>query len=74
MTISPDISAENGAGATGCARGSQLCSGTSPALVPKPISAAIATSVCPPALSGPGAASASSAIHTPAPPRCVIAM
>ena len=52
-----------------------------PALVPKPTSAAIATSVCaaPPAASAEAAdravagESTSSAIHTPAPPRCVIA-
>ena len=32
----PDSSAETGAGATGCACGSQMCSGNTPALAPKP--------------------------------------
>ena len=82
MIIIPDISAERWAGATGCARGSQECSGISPAFVPKPISAAMATSVCAPvpwAASAAGSpiapwwASDRSAIHTPAPPMCVIA-
>ena len=65
-------------GATGCARGSQTCRGMIPALVPNPISAATITSVCgiASALAAPRlpwSASVSSAIQTPAPPRCVIA-
>ena len=32
----PDSSADAGAGATGCALGSQICSGNMPALAPKP--------------------------------------
>ena len=74
LIITPDIRADRCAGATGCARGSHECSGTSPALVPKPTRAATATSVCVPV---PAAASAagspiapcwarvSIAIHTP---------
>ena len=34
----PESSAEAGAGATGCALGSQMCSGNMPALAPKPAS------------------------------------
>ena len=36
FSITPDMSAETWDGAAGCASGSQACSGTSPALVPKP--------------------------------------
>ena len=32
----PESSAEAGAGATGCAFGSQMCSGNMPAFAPKP--------------------------------------
>ena len=39
LIITPDISAETWLGAAGCASGSQTCSGTNPALVPKPTSA-----------------------------------
>ncbi len=39
FSITPLISAETGDGAAGCASGSQTCSGTIPALAPKPNSA-----------------------------------
>ena len=48
MIITPLISAETGAGAIGCARGSQLCIGITPAFVPMPTSAAIAIAICRP--------------------------
>src|SRR5674476_853063 len=38
--MTPDISAETWLGAAGCARGSQTCSGTTPAFAPRPASAA----------------------------------
>ena len=37
LTIAPDISAETGLGASGCARGSQTWSGTAPALEANPM-------------------------------------
>ena len=46
----PDKSADAGAGATGCAFGSQICSGNRPAFAPKPTSVshtATVTSCCP---------------------------
>ena len=39
LVIRPESRALAGAGATGCAVGSQLCMGKRPALVPKPITA-----------------------------------
>ncbi len=36
FSITPLISADTGDGAAGCASGSQMCSGTMPALAPKP--------------------------------------
>ena len=39
LIITPDITAETGLGAAGCASGSQTCSGNKPAFVPNPISA-----------------------------------
>ena len=39
LITTPDMSAETWLGATGCAIGSQTCSGTMPALEPKPKSA-----------------------------------
>ena len=39
FSITPLISADTGDGAAGCASGSQTCSGTRPALAPKPNSA-----------------------------------
>jgi hypothetical protein len=39
LIIIPDISADTCDGAAGCASGSQMCMGISPALVPKPTSA-----------------------------------
>ncbi len=39
LSMTPLISAETGDGAAGCASGSQTCSGTRPALAPKPSSA-----------------------------------
>ena len=36
LMSTPDMSAETLLGATGCAAGSQMCSGTMPALTPKP--------------------------------------
>ena len=45
LIITPLISAETGAGAIGCARGSQTCSGITPAFVPMPTSAASAIAV-----------------------------
>ena len=36
LIITPDMSAETGLGAAGCASGSQPCSGHTPALIPKP--------------------------------------
>ncbi len=41
----PDIKADTGLGAIGCARGSHKCSGTIPALVPKPTNASRKTAV-----------------------------
>ena len=38
FSITADISAEIWLGAAGCARGSQMCKGTMPALAPKPTS------------------------------------
>ncbi len=43
VTIAALMSAETGLGASGWARGSQACSGTRPALEPKPISARMKT-------------------------------
>ena len=43
FTIAPDISAETGLGASGCARGSQTCSGTAPAFDAKPARASTNT-------------------------------
>ena len=39
FSITPLIIADTGEGAAGCASGSQTCSGTRPALAPKPTSA-----------------------------------
>ncbi len=36
LSITPLISADTGDGAAGCASGSQTCSGSTPALAPKP--------------------------------------
>ena len=43
------ISAETGLGASGCARGNQACSGSSPALEPKPANVRTNTAVRAPA-------------------------
>ena len=48
MIITPLISADTGAGAIGCARGSQTWSGITPAFVPIPTSAARAIAICSP--------------------------
>ena len=48
LIITPLISADTGAGAIGCARGSQTCSGMTPAFVPMPTSAASAIAICSP--------------------------
>ncbi len=82
LIITPDISAERKAGATGCARGSHACIGIRPALVPKPTIAAQITSACnqaPCSVSEPGSESApasartSTLIQTPTPPMWVTA-
>ena len=81
MIITPLISADTGAGAIGCARGSQTWSGITPAFVPIPTSAASAIATCSPepvsiadgSPIAPASASSRIAIHVPAPPRCVIA-
>ena len=39
LIITPDITADTGLGAAGCASGSQTWNGTKPAFVPKPTSA-----------------------------------
>ncbi len=48
LIITPDMRADTWLGATGWARGSQTCSGITPALVPKPSSASRKTSVAAP--------------------------
>src|ERR1035437_2618565 len=45
FSITPDIKAETGLGAIGCALGSHKCSGTIPALVPNPANASKKTAV-----------------------------
>ena len=82
LIITPLISADTGAGAIGCARGSQTCSGITPAFVPIPTSAASAIAICRPEpradrapgrRSRPACASSRTAIQVPAPPRWVTA-
>ena len=75
--MTPLISAETGAGAIGCARGSQTCSGITPAFVPIPTSAASAIAVCKPEPeltaaglpTAPAWLSSRIAIQVPTPPR-----
>ncbi len=79
--MTPLISAETVAGAIGWARGSQTCSGITPAFVPMPTSAASAIAIWTPEPDpiadgspiAPACASSSTAIQVPAPPRCVTA-
>ena len=79
--MTPLISAEMCAGASGCVRGNQVCRGIKPAFVPNPtIAASAITAWIPdpsastdPSPIAPSRASSSSAIQVPAPPRCVIA-
>ena len=81
LIITPLISAETGAGAIGWARGSQTCSGITPAFVPIPTRAARAIAICRPepeliAAAPPNAsalASSRTAIQVPTPPRWVTA-
>ncbi len=58
LIMTPESRALAGAGATGCARGSHTCTGTMPALTPKPSTirpAAMPRSLLLPASSGSGA-------------------
>ena len=50
--MTPLISADTGDGAAGCASGSQACSGSSPALAPKPNNASRYATVIQPADAG----------------------
>ena len=80
MIITPLISADTGAGAIGCVRGSQTCSGISPAFAPIPISAVSAIASCRPEPVliacvlpiAPASASSRIEIQVAAPARCVI--